>query len=115
MLTVIISIYGHFAPYAIAVGMIAFTGTWLWTRGQTTGLWARFGFGIRLFLAYCVLLIVFRVVNFYVPVLHPGIRDGAIQVIDSHILGGKLIADWLEPLVHAWLTDVLTGVYVSWF
>jgi membrane-associated phospholipid phosphatase len=79
------------------------------------GISRRLRYGIRVFLSYCVLLIVFRVVNFYVQVLHPGIMDAWAQNIDAHIFFGKQVSEWLEPISNKWLTHLLTGAYVSWF
>lgn len=115
MVTVVAIIYGHFIPYAVGFAALVFLMMRWRLRKSKAVLWRNFAFGLRLFLAYCLLLIVFRVVNFYVPVLHPGIRDAAIQQIDRVLLGGRLISEWMEPLVHPWLSAVLTGAYVSWF
>jgi membrane-associated phospholipid phosphatase len=79
------------------------------------GVSTRLRYGIRVFLSYCVLLIVFRIVNFYVQVLHPGIMDAWAQNIDAHIFFGKQVSEWLEPISNKWLTHLLTGAYVSWF
>jgi membrane-associated phospholipid phosphatase len=115
MLYVVAGIYAHFIPWAVGVGALIVLFTVLFLRKQSTAAWQRFVFALRVFFAYCVLLIVFRVVNFYVPVLHPGIRDGAMQHADATLFFGKQVSQWLEPLVTPWLTHLLTGAYVSWF
>jgi membrane-associated phospholipid phosphatase len=111
----IASIYGHFIPWAVMVGggLVAIVAWRLRLRsGQA---FARFLYALRVFLSYCALLMVFRIVNFYVPVLHPGLRDSVIQEMDRFLLFGRVGAEWLQPLVHPWLTHILTGCYVSWF
>ncbi|MCL6517664.1 hypothetical protein, partial [Alicyclobacillus sp.] len=76
---VIAGIYGRFIPPALGVGLILFgTAVW-WMRDRTSIRWDRFFFAVRIFLSYCALLLVFRVVNFYVPVIHPGLRDPVMQ------------------------------------
>jgi len=114
MLFVVVQIYAHFVPYAIAAGAVLVIGISLYLRrGQRLAV-QRFIYAARVFLAYCLLLIVFRVVNFYVPVLTPGLRDSAIQRMDAYLFG-KQVSDWLTPLASKPLTYLLTGAYVSWF
>lgn len=114
MLFVILQIYGKFIPYAILAGASGLFIVGFWMRRSRKELTGRFWYTLRIFLAYCLLLIVFRVVNFYVPVLTPGIRDGMIQSMDEALFGSQ-VSDLLEPLSAHWLTNVLTGAYVSWF
>lgn len=113
-LFVIVDIYGHFIPWAVLAGVSILGVATVWLRRSRADLFARMLFGLRIFLAYCLLLIVFRVVNFYVPVLHPGLRDSVIQHMDAAVFG-KQVSDWLEPFARPWLTGLLTGAYVSWF
>jgi membrane-associated phospholipid phosphatase len=115
MLFVVAGIYAHFIPWAIGVGALIAGLVTLTVRKRGLAVWHRFLFAVRIFLAYCLLLIVFRVINFYVPVLHPGIRDEAIQHADATLFFGKQVSEWLEPMVTPWLTHILTGAYVSWF
>ncbi|MCL6444878.1 MAG: phosphatase PAP2 family protein [Alicyclobacillus sp.] len=115
ILRVVAGIYGRFIPWAIVVGAAIVSIAAYWLRMRRAEAFQRFGFGLRVFLAYCILLIVFRVVNFYVPVIHPGIRDATLQRIDRTLLFGREAADWLAPLASKWLTAVATGAYVSWF
>ena len=111
----IAGIYAKFIPWAVLVSLVV-AGILAWSIRSARGrVWQRYGIALRIFLAYCVLLIVFRIVNFYVPVIHPGLRDTAIQTIDRHLFGGKLVAEWLIPFIHPWLTHILTGAYVAWF
>jgi membrane-associated phospholipid phosphatase len=114
MLFVILLIYGKFIPYAILAGACGLFLVGFWMRRNRKELVSRFGYTLRIFLAYCLLLIVFRVVNFYVPVLTPGIRDAAIQSMDK-VLFGNQVSNMLEPISTHWLTNILTGAYVSWF
>ncbi|MCL6637125.1 MAG: phosphatase PAP2 family protein [Alicyclobacillus sp.] len=111
----IAGIYGRFIPCAVAVtaGLIALV-SWRMQSSRRGQVWRRYGYALRLFLPYCALLIVFRIVNFYVPVLHPGLRDAALQQLDAHWFG-KQIAQWLVPYVNPWLTHLATAAYVSWF
>jgi membrane-associated phospholipid phosphatase len=111
---IIAGIYGRFIPVALLFGLLVFAGAVRWMRDRRRAGWHRFGFAVRVFLSYCALLLVFRVVNFYVPVIHSGLRDPAIQRMDATLFG-RQVADWLEPLVRPWLTHLLTGAYISWF
>ncbi|GMA51557.1 hypothetical protein GCM10025857_29140 [Alicyclobacillus contaminans] len=115
VLWMVSGIYLRFVPWALMVGAGAVLA-WRWLRPQG---WRRplseYLFVVRVFVAYCILLIVFRVVNFYVPVLHPGIDDALLQRADATLLGGRQAGEWLAPLIHPWLTHVMTGAYVSWF
>lgn len=110
----IVGIYARFIPYAVLFGALVIFGVSMIMRRRSKEALLRFTFGLRVFLAYCLLLIVFRVVNFYVPVLHPGIDDSVIQKAD-HFIFGNQVSYILEPLANHFLTDVLTGAYVSWF
>ncbi len=114
MLFVILIIYGKFVPYAIAVGAASLFLVGYWMQRNKAETANRFWYTLRIFLAYCLLLIVFRVVNFYVPVLTPGLRDSVIQLMDKTLFG-KQVSLWLEPISEHWLTNILTGAYVSWF
>ncbi|WAH44521.1 phosphatase PAP2 family protein [Alicyclobacillus fastidiosus] len=114
MFAVIVGIYARFIPYAIAFGALVVFGVSLRMRRRSKDALKQFVYGLRIFLAYCLLLIVFRVVNFYVPVLHPGIDDAVIQRIDAFIFGNQ-VSYLLQPMASHWLTDLLTGAYVSWF
>jgi membrane-associated phospholipid phosphatase len=115
VVTVIASIYGHFVPYAVAIGAIIATLFSRWLKIRRAEAMRRFVFGVRIFLSYCVLLILFRIVNFYVPVLHPGIRDAVMQHLDSTLLFGRQAGDWLGYIANPVLTAIATGAYVSWF
>ncbi|WP_026961286.1 phosphatase PAP2 family protein [Alicyclobacillus herbarius] len=111
----ILSIYGRFIPWALLVGglLTALAAWWLRVGGRQA--LARFRYGLRIFLSYCALLVVFRIINFYVPVLHPGLRDPVIQTMDKALLFGRVGSQWLDPLVRPWLTHLMTVCYVSWF
>lgn len=111
----VVLIYAKFIPWALLVGVV---GLVLWFRRSrrrvgraSPTIW----FGVRVFLAYCLLLIAFRIVNFYVPYLSHGIRDTAIQRIDASIFFGHEVGYWLEFVAAKWLTYLLSGVYYSWF
>ncbi len=108
-------IYLHFVPWALLIGTVLLIVWWKFSGVQQGKRLTRYLFAVRVFLAYCVLLIVFRIVNFYVPVLHPGIEDALLQRMDSTLFGGRQVGEWLQPLVRPWLTHLLTGAYVSWF
>jgi membrane-associated phospholipid phosphatase len=114
MFEVIVGIYARFVPYAVVFGAFVIFGMSLMMRRRSKDAVKRFAYGLRIFLAYCLLLIVFRVVNFYVPVLHPGLDDVDIQHMDRLIFGNQ-VSYILQPLASRWLTDLLTGAYVSWF
>ncbi len=108
-------IYLHFVPWALLVGTVLLVAWWKLSGAQQGKRLTSYLFAVRVFFAYCLLLIVFRIVNFYVPVLHPGIQDPVLQRMDSTLFGGRQVGEWLQPLVHPWLTHLLTGAYVSWF
>jgi membrane-associated phospholipid phosphatase len=114
MFAVVVGIYARFVPYAIVIGGVLLVGASFLLRQRSKDIFKRFFFALRIFLAYCILLIVFRVVNFYVPVLHPGLDDSVIQHIDQTIFGNQ-VSYILQPLARHWLTYLLTGAYVSWF
>lgn len=114
MLFVVVRIYANFIPYALAVGAIAMILLSVYVKRVKRDSLQRLVYAVRVFLAYCLLLIVFRVVNFYVPLLTPGLKDTAVQRMDSFVFG-KQVSDWLQPLAWKPLTYGLTGAYVSWF
>jgi membrane-associated phospholipid phosphatase len=115
MLYMVAGIYARFIPWAIGVGLVIVLFIARVLRRRSDLVWRRFVFALRIFLAYCLLLIVFRVVNFYVPVLHPGIRDDAIQHVDASLFFGQQVSQWLEPIVTPWLTHIMTAAYMAWF
>ena len=96
---VISGIYLHSVPWALLIGTVLLIVWWKFSGVQQGKRLTRYLFAVRVFLAYCVLLIVFRIVNFYVPVLHPGIEDALLQRMDSTLFGGLQVGEWLQPLV----------------
>ncbi|MBL0386780.1 inositol phosphorylceramide synthase [Tumebacillus sp. ITR2] len=78
-----------------------------WGVGQTLRV-ARFG------LPFCVLLIIYRALDFYIPLFSPIDRDGWLLHIDAWMFGVQP-SIWLEPLIRPWLTDYLSFVYMIWF
>ncbi|KEO82820.1 phosphatase PAP2 family protein [Tumebacillus flagellatus] len=79
-----------------------------WGVGQTLTV-ARFG------LPFCVLLIIYRALDFYIPLFSPVDRDGWLLKVDAWMFGGVQPSVWLEPLIRPWLTDYLSFVYMIWF
>lgn len=107
-------IYVRFIPYAIGVGLLIFLSAGHLFRTRWRESLERFRYALRIFLSYCVLLIVFRIVNFYVPVLSQPLYDSHLQAMDKAIFGNQ-VSYLLQPLAHRWLTYLLSGVYISWF
>ncbi|GMA49471.1 hypothetical protein GCM10025857_08280 [Alicyclobacillus contaminans] len=72
-------------------------------------------FLIRVLLAFCTMLAIYKIVNFYISVFNPFDRDMALQHIDRTLFFGKLPSEWLSHLICKPLTDVLSFAYMSWF
>jgi membrane-associated phospholipid phosphatase len=70
---------------------------------------------IRILIAFCVMLAIYEIVNFYITVFNPHDRDTALQAIDRAICFGKLPSEWMESIISTPLTDILSGAYMSWF
>jgi membrane-associated phospholipid phosphatase len=107
-------IYSQFIPKAIVTALVILVGIGWWKHGS-----ARWGLvqtwnGVRIFLPFCVLLIIYRALNFYIPLFSPVDRDSWLMAADEWIFGVQP-AFWLERFIHPVLTDLLSFAYMAWF
>ncbi|MCL6453630.1 MAG: phosphatase PAP2 family protein [Alicyclobacillus sp.] len=70
---------------------------------------------VRVAIGFWVLLAIYKICMFYIAVLNPFNHDAAMQSIERALFGGRLLSDWMEPIISRPLTDFLSGAYVSWF
>jgi membrane-associated phospholipid phosphatase len=107
-------IYRQFIPKAIAtaLGVLLAIGWWrhrslTWGVRQTLTI-------LRLGLPFCVLLIIYRALNFYIPLFSPVDRDDWLQQVDGWIFGTQPSL-WLQPYIRPWLSDLFSVAYMMWF
>lgn len=118
-LTWIWAIYSDFIPKAllyalVGLGLLGWFFEKSWKLGLRWGvrqtlLVARYG------LPFCILLIIYRALDFYIPLMAPVDRDGWLLQIDAWLFGGTQPSLLLEPYIRPWLTDYLSFVYMAWF
>ena len=82
-------------------------GNWRWGLQMT-------GTIVRLAMPFIVLLIVYRAVNFYIPVFAPVDRDSWLLAVD-HWIFGQQPSIWLQSWIRPWLSDYFSFVYMIWF
>jgi membrane-associated phospholipid phosphatase len=70
---------------------------------------------VRVLITFCLMLAIYKIVNFYIAVFNPFDKDAVLQHIDRIIFFDKLPSEWLEPLISKPLTYILSGAYMSWF
>jgi membrane-associated phospholipid phosphatase len=121
-LTWIWAIYRDFIPKALlyavlGLGLLGWVRERSWKNWRPGLLWgvrqtlkvARYG------LPFCVLLIIYRALDFYIPLFSPVDRDQWLLDIDAGMFGGVQPSIWLEPYIRPWATDYLSFVYMAWF
>lgn len=108
------NIYSDFIPKAILAALLFLVGFGWWKhRSIGWGLMQTWN-GVRIFLPFCVLLIIYRALNFYIPLFSPVDRDGWLMAIDSWIFGEQPVL-WMQQWVHPLATDFFSFVYMIWF
>lgn len=70
---------------------------------------------LRILIAFCMMLVIYEVVNFYITAFHLPDRDITLGVIDRALFFGKLPSEWMQPIISRPLTYILSGAYMSWF
>lgn len=108
------NVYRSFIPKAFAVSLLLFLALglwkyrdWKWGVRQTFSL-SRFAF------PFCILLIIYRVLNFYIPLFSPIDHDDWLLQMDIRLFGIEPTV-WLQRFIHPVLTDYLSFVYMVWF
>ncbi|CAM3720807.1 phosphatase PAP2 family protein [Alicyclobacillus pomorum] len=118
----------HWKVANAVVGMYQNLFTWLFTgafmllllllallRKQNHQLLRKLAYLIRVLLAFCTMLAIYKIVNFYISVFNPFDRDIALQRIDRALFFGKLPAEWFSYITCKPLTDLFSAAYMSWF
>lgn len=70
---------------------------------------------VRVLIAFCTMLAIYKTVNFYISVFNPYDRDTMLAAIDRALFFGKLPSEWMQAIIWKPLTYVLSGAYMSWF
>jgi membrane-associated phospholipid phosphatase len=111
-------IYRNFIPQATlwALGILLAVGFWR-ERNLKKGI--RYGALMTLTVAryalpFCVCLIIYRALNFYIPLFSPTDRDNWLLASDAWMFGEQP-SIWLQAHVKPWLSDYFSFVYMAWF
>lgn len=107
-------IYRDFIPKAFltALAVLLFVGWWKY-RDLRWGVKKTLTIA-RVALPFCVLLIIYRALNFYIPLFAPVDRDQWLLDVDQWLFGTQPSL-WMEPMIRPWLTDWMSFVYMAWF
>jgi len=82
----------------------------VWARRRNTG-WA---WQARLWLYLPAMNVVYASMKTAVPAVQPAKFDAWLRAADRFLVGGNPSLH-LQPLIHPWLTDVLSGCYLLFF
>src|ERR1700730_4733385 len=106
--------YSTFIPESIFIGIVCLAGYFLLTKRPMQQL-PKVALGIiRVFLPFCILLAVYRTLNFFIPLFDSHDKDQALLHIDQWIFGVQP-SIWLQHWTRPWLTDYMSFVYAGWF
>lgn len=68
---------------------------------------------VRLFMSYVMTLTLYLSIEWITPALGAPLRDDVLLQIDRAVLG-QTPAEWLEPYMRPWLTDIMSAGYLSY-
>jgi membrane-associated phospholipid phosphatase len=107
-------IYRKFIPKALLTALIVLLALGWWKhRDLRWGLLKTLTV-VRIALPFCVLLMIYRALNFYIPLFSPIDRDHWLMAADEWMFGTQPSL-WLQSFVTPWLTDWFSFVYMAWF
>jgi membrane-associated phospholipid phosphatase len=110
----VFGVYKTFIPKSIVLGVIGLFAYFLVSR-KPLALFPGVALGIvRLFLPFCILLAIYRTLQFYIPLFNPHDQDQTLLAID-HWLFGVQPSVWLQAYIRPWLTDYMNDAYQFWF
>ncbi|UOF90494.1 phosphatase PAP2 family protein [Fodinisporobacter ferrooxydans] len=108
------NVYKTFIPKSIVFGMIFLFLFFLVAKRPMRQFPQMIGTIVRVFLPFCLLLAVYRTLQFFIPLYDPHDKDNLLLRID-HWMFGVQPSIWLQTYIRPWLTDYMSFVYASWF
>ncbi|WP_161605010.1 phosphatase PAP2 family protein [Brevibacillus massiliensis] len=107
-------VYRAFLPKAFGAGLALLLAVGWWKHRDLRWGMRHTLILTRLVLPFCLLLFIYRVLNFYVPLFSPLDRDDWLLHADRWLFGVQPTI-WLQQFVHPLLTDCFSFAYMAWF
>ena len=107
-------IYRAFIPKAFLVALATLLAIGKWKMGSWRWGLAMTGTVVRFALPFIVLLIIYRAVNFYIPLFSPVDRDDWLMAADEWMFGVQPTM-WMQQFITPWLSDFFSFAYMIWF
>jgi membrane-associated phospholipid phosphatase len=108
------NVYKSFIPKSILLGVVGLFLYFLALKKPLHTFPRSVASIIRLFLPFCIVLAIYRTLQFYIPLFNPHDQDHTLLAID-HWMFGVQPSVWLQAYIRPWLTDYMSFVYGFWF
>jgi membrane-associated phospholipid phosphatase len=111
----VVGMYQNLLPW-VFTGAFALLFILLWClQRRDNPTFHKLTFIVRVLIAFCTMMAIYKIVNFYISVFNPYDRDLVLQQIDRTLFFGKLPSEWMVAITWKPLTYLLSLAYMSWF
>ncbi len=109
------AVYGFPLSYAFSVILAILACIYFGLKYTANNRLQRIKEIVRILASFCLMMVIYKVINFYICVFNPSVRDIVLQHIDRFLFFGKLPSEWIDPITTPVLTYIFFIAYMSWF